>query len=113
MLYEDRIKYCRVCLFGRQNEKNEMICGLTEDKPNFDGYCPNFQIQEDLKDIPIDIEPEEQEKDTRFFGTWKSSLFFLILVILKGVLVGFNLFTFTLFLIFGSTLVMHLFGQKK
>jgi hypothetical protein len=39
---EDRLKYCKLCQNQRFNFERGMLCGLTNEKPGFDGTCPEY-----------------------------------------------------------------------
>ena len=43
MELSDKIKYCSICRNSKRDMERGIVCGLTNDKPNFDKHCAELQ----------------------------------------------------------------------
>lgn len=47
---DQRLAYCRICLNRKFNLKEGIVCGLTDQKPDFENTCPNFKTDQKRKE---------------------------------------------------------------
>jgi hypothetical protein len=58
MTPEERIKYCKICTNRKMDFSVGLVCGLTLQKPTFEGTCPTFSLDQAEADRLIQRERE-------------------------------------------------------
>ncbi len=54
MTREDQLFFCKKCLNRKMDMKQGLICNLTEVKAAFQSECPDFKLDETVKEKPLD-----------------------------------------------------------
>ena len=56
MTREEQLLFCRKCLNRTTDMKQGLICNLTKEKATFQNECPDFKLDETVKEIQSDNE---------------------------------------------------------
>ena len=63
MTREEQLFFCKKCLNRKMDMKQGLICGLTGDKAEFQNECPDFKLDEAVKEKSLDdkegLQPDE------------------------------------------------------
>ena len=46
MTQEEKLTYCKVCLHRKMNISKGLVCSLTNKKPSFDAWCPDYDADQ-------------------------------------------------------------------
>ena len=77
MTLEDRLQQCRICLNRKINPAIGLVCGLTMEKPAFEGNCPDIKVDQAEADRLIQLEREaraEENDSSGYFGPEKKGI---------------------------------------
>ncbi|AXG69655.1 hypothetical protein KORDIASMS9_01881 [Kordia sp. SMS9] len=81
-----KLEFCKTCVNRSFSSANGIVCGLTNEKPNFVLNCPDFEkdIKEEkrIADRKAMLEAEEVYDDNgKSVPTWKTILSIVIFII--------------------------------
>ncbi len=66
-----KIDVCKKCKKKKLDLKQGILCGLTNEKPNFEKSCPNFDNDEAIKELKdISLKPNEQRSKIVLSFIW-------------------------------------------
>lgn len=54
MIREEQLTFCRKCLNREMDLQQGLICNLTKQKASFEKECPDFKLDESVKERPVD-----------------------------------------------------------
>ncbi len=54
MTREKQLMHCKKCLNRKMDFKQGIVCGLTGEKATFSNECPDFKLDESVKEKPLD-----------------------------------------------------------
>lgn len=76
MAVDERLKYCRICENRKMNPAIGLVCGLTNEKPNFETNCPEFKIDQPEADRLVKLERDaiEEEESSGHFAPEKKAI---------------------------------------
>lgn len=86
MTLDQRLQYCRICENRKMNPAVGLVCGLTNEKPAFEGTCPTLRIDqpEATRLVQLERAATAEEAQSGAFATEKKG-------INAGVLGGFGM----------------------
>lgn len=75
MTLSEKLKFCKSCTNRKMNFATGLVCGLSNEKPDFAISCPNFQIDQREADrlFQLDMAAKEEE-DFGFFAPEKKAI---------------------------------------
>lgn len=68
MTVEERISYCKICENRKMNMQIGLLCGLTNEKPTFEGSCESFAG--DQKEIEYQLKRKEEASGQEYEGAF-------------------------------------------
>lgn len=76
MTVDERLKYCRICENRKMNPAIGLVCGLTNEKANFETNCPDFKIDQPEADRLVKLERDaiEEEESSGHFTPEKKAI---------------------------------------
>jgi hypothetical protein len=76
MTINERLKYCRICENRKMNPAIGLVCGLTNEKPNFETNCPDFKIDQPEADrlVKLERDAKEEEESSGHFAPEKKAI---------------------------------------
>ena len=63
MNLDERLKFCRICENRKMNPAIGLVCGLTNEKPAFEGNCPDFKLDQKEADSLVHLEKEVKAEE--------------------------------------------------
>ena len=80
---EYMLEFCRTCKKKKQNFEKGIVCGLTNEKPDFFDVCEMYEIDAEKK--IIEEKKKEKEKAGGFIGGYIGALFLGFLGLFRGI----------------------------
>lgn len=76
MTLEDRLQYCRICKNRKLNPATGLVCGLTNEEPEFVGQCPEINIDKEEADRLVKLEKDavREEYYSGYFASERGAL---------------------------------------
>ncbi len=84
--HEERIKLCLLCANRKIDTSKGMLCGITDEKPNFETFCNDYK--EDEKAIEKKELLYADEVHNNFWGSWMGALLFAVFGFIRAALKG-------------------------
>jgi hypothetical protein len=116
MTREEHLKFCKVCINRKMDMQQGLICSITSERADFENNCENYIIDEIEKEKLESKSNEEstKNKDSGFFGSWKSALLLSAFSFIRTALKGFDdIFGIIFFLLGIGWLIIALVGNNK
>lgn len=105
MTMSERLRYCKVCSNRKMDIQTGIYCGITGQKPAFEGKCESFSVdQEELKKEKARqlARQQHEEKEKGFFAPEQKGM-------KKGVLGGLVMILIAVAWFFGGLAVDRIF----
>jgi hypothetical protein len=116
MTRDEHLEFCKICVNRKKDMQRGLVCSLTNEIADFDEKCLNYVVdeEENKKVQLLSNEDTSTEKDSGFFGSWKSALLLSAFGFIRAAMHGFHDLFGILFLILGiGWLVIALVGNDK
>jgi len=65
MTLDQQLKLCRICTNRQMNPATGLVCSLTSRKPEFEGTCPSFAVDQPEADRLIALERAAQAEEAQ------------------------------------------------
>jgi len=62
MTREEQLIFCKKCTNRKLDLQQGLLCSLTGEKAAFTNECPDFNLDETVKEVVIDVEPVEPQQ---------------------------------------------------
>jgi hypothetical protein len=60
MTREEQLRYCKKCTNRKMDMKQGLLCSLTGEKAAFEGRCPDYDLDEQVKQSSIQTNAEDK-----------------------------------------------------
>ena len=116
MTLKEKLEFCTICTKRELNFKTGLVCSITNEKPNFENNCENFDKDADEARKKLDLELNAAGNSQAQHGSTKpgrNKLYGVLVLIFGLVIILVSLVIGTIIIVSGISFIIKGYQQDK